>query len=242
MTDTDIDLILLQNLTVPYLKQICRSQKIEYWGTKKIMIDRILRKCNMDAVAEFVEELRAEERRRRKKVPKPVKKMVWEKFVVNNPNTNTTQQSNYDYYSTDSSSDCGGCCDCCDCGDCSDCSDCYDCGDCRDCTDYGYDNNYIDDISETDSKFIDHNIQYGNCTCCRNRITYENFHCGFVVSKKNGGEVKVDNLRPVCTQCYKLMKNQNMADFMIKPNQKPKKPRKRPYPKKKTDKKLTKKM
>lgn len=53
------------------------------------------------------------------------------------------------------------------------------------------------------------------CLCCKHvKISQHNFECGHVVSDANGGELSVDNLRPICSQCNKSMSTKNMAEFM----------------------------
>lgn len=54
----------------------------------------------------------------------------------------------------------------------------------------------------------------GNCLCCNSDISYENFHCGHIKSDKNGGELTIENLRPVCQNCNLSMGTTHMLDFM----------------------------
>lgn len=54
----------------------------------------------------------------------------------------------------------------------------------------------------------------GLCTCCGiSKINQFSFHCGHVVSEKNGGEMNVDNLRPICQNCNSSMGTKNMTEF-----------------------------
>jgi len=53
-----------------------------------------------------------------------------------------------------------------------------------------------------------------NCLCCGSDITYENFHCGHVVSEKDGGDITIENLRPICQNCNLSMQTNNMLVFM----------------------------
>ena len=54
----------------------------------------------------------------------------------------------------------------------------------------------------------------GLCTCCGiSKINQFSFHCGHVISEKNGGEMKVDNLRPICQNCNSSMGTKNMNEF-----------------------------
>lgn len=56
----------------------------------------------------------------------------------------------------------------------------------------------------------------GKCFCCSTEIiSTANFHCGHVISEKNGGKVTIQNLRPVCAQCNTSMGTTNMEDFMV---------------------------
>ena len=41
------------------------------------------------------------------------------------------------------------------------------------------------------------------------------FHTGHYISEANGGEVKLDNLRPICKGCNLSMGTTNMEDFMF---------------------------
>jgi 5-methylcytosine-specific restriction endonuclease McrA len=65
--------------------------------------------------------------------------------------------------------------------------------------------------------YIGTETKKGNCFCCKlEEISTANFHCGHVISEKNGGEVTIQNLRPVCMQCNLSMSTNNMLDFMKK--------------------------
>ncbi len=57
----------------------------------------------------------------------------------------------------------------------------------------------------------------GKCICCKvENISKQNFHCGHIVSEKNGGKVNLDNLKPVCASCNLSMGTMNMNDFIKK--------------------------
>ena len=61
------------------------------------------------------------------------------------------------------------------------------------------------------------NTLQGNCQCCKTEvISKNNFDCGHIISEKEGGEVKLDNLKPVCRSCNSSMSTMNMNDFMKK--------------------------
>ena len=65
-------------------------------------------------------------------------------------------------------------------------------------------------------KHFDNSIQ-GNCQCCKTEvISKNNFDCGHIISEKNGGNVHLDNLKPICRSCNSSMGRTNMNDFMIK--------------------------
>lgn len=53
------------------------------------------------------------------------------------------------------------------------------------------------------------------CICCHhNEIKMNDFHAGHYISESNGGEVKLDNLRPICKGCNLSMGTTNMDDYM----------------------------
>ncbi len=53
------------------------------------------------------------------------------------------------------------------------------------------------------------------CLCCNtSEISQQNFHCGHIVSRHNGGEDVVDNLVPICGSCNSSMGTNNMDDFI----------------------------
>lgn len=55
------------------------------------------------------------------------------------------------------------------------------------------------------------------CYCCKlESITTANWHCGHVVSERNGGAVHLNNLRPICAGCNSSMGKMNMYDFIKK--------------------------
>jgi len=57
----------------------------------------------------------------------------------------------------------------------------------------------------------------GKCNCCKvESISKQNFHCGHIISEKNGGEVNLDNLKPICASCNSSMGTMNMNDFITK--------------------------
>jgi DNA mismatch repair protein MutS len=63
--------------------------------------------------------------------------------------------------------------------------------------------------------YIGDDKKIGVCFCCSTeQISTANFHCGHVISEKYGGEVKINNLRPICGQCNLSMGTKNMLEFM----------------------------
>jgi 5-methylcytosine-specific restriction endonuclease McrA len=52
------------------------------------------------------------------------------------------------------------------------------------------------------------------CMCCNHeKIRQIEFHCGHIISEKQGGGLTVENLRPICAQCNLSMGTMNMHDF-----------------------------
>ena len=61
------------------------------------------------------------------------------------------------------------------------------------------------------------NVLEGKCKCCQTEtITRNNFDCGHIISEKNGGEIKLENLKPICRACNSSMGVMNMNDYMKK--------------------------
>ena len=58
---------------------------------------------------------------------------------------------------------------------------------------------------------------FSKCLCCGvEEISVNNFECGHVKSEKNGGQITIDNLRPICGHCNKSIATRNMEEFMLK--------------------------
>ena len=55
---------------------------------------------------------------------------------------------------------------------------------------------------------------YGPCVVCKEEIHILNFECGHVISHVNGGNLLVDNLRPICGSCNKSMGKKNFYDYI----------------------------
>ena len=56
--------------------------------------------------------------------------------------------------------------------------------------------------------------QHYVCYCCESTpITPFNFECGHVHAKSKGGEINLQNLRPICTLCNRSMHTKNLYEF-----------------------------
>lgn len=63
-------------------------------------------------------------------------------------------------------------------------------------------------------KYIGSDKAEAACCCCLSTpISIRNFHCGHVISEVNGGDLTIQNLRPICAPCNLSMGRQNMNDF-----------------------------
>lgn len=55
------------------------------------------------------------------------------------------------------------------------------------------------------------------CPCCKlSDITQMNFACGHIIPESQGGNLTVQNLKPICGSCNSSMGTQNMHDFINK--------------------------
>ena len=62
--------------------------------------------------------------------------------------------------------------------------------------------------------YIGESIGRAPCTCCEvTLISQLSFHCGHVISEKDGGSMSIDNLRPICQNCNSSMRTKNMFAF-----------------------------
>ncbi len=69
------------------------------------------------------------------------------------------------------------------------------------------------------NKYIGKEIGQAKCYCCKLTDIHQiSFHCGHVIAEKNGGNLTVENLRPICQSCNSSMRTQNMEEFMKKYN------------------------
>jgi 5-methylcytosine-specific restriction endonuclease McrA len=57
----------------------------------------------------------------------------------------------------------------------------------------------------------------GLCQCCKvENISKAIFDAGHIISEKNGGQVVLENLKPICKLCNSSMGKTNMDEFMKK--------------------------
>ena len=42
------------------------------------------------------------------------------------------------------------------------------------------------------------------------------FHCGHIIAESKGGELSVNNLKPICQSCNSSMGTQNMDEYIEK--------------------------
>ena len=57
------------------------------------------------------------------------------------------------------------------------------------------------------------NNMNSNCYVCNKGITFENFHCGHIISVKEGGSNNINNLKPICPGCNYGMGIQNLEEY-----------------------------
>ena len=68
-------------------------------------------------------------------------------------------------------------------------------------------------------RWIGEDVAKSLCMCCEKEpIKMFNFECGHVIAKANGGQMDIENLRPICGICNKSMKTEHMAIFKKKNN------------------------
>ena len=67
------------------------------------------------------------------------------------------------------------------------------------------------------NKYIGEDIGKAKCTCCKLvDITQLSFHCGHIIAEAKGGELKMDNLKPICQSCNSSMGIMNMNEYIEK--------------------------
>ncbi len=65
------------------------------------------------------------------------------------------------------------------------------------------------------NKYIGVQIGETNCPCCGViKISPFSFVCGHVIAEAKGGDISLQNLRPICSVCNGSMGTRNMFDFM----------------------------
>ena len=65
-------------------------------------------------------------------------------------------------------------------------------------------------------KYCGENYKY-KCLCCKsNEISVYNFECGHILSKKNGGNISMENIMPICSFCNRSMGSMHMFKYMEK--------------------------
>jgi hypothetical protein len=64
-------------------------------------------------------------------------------------------------------------------------------------------------------KHYGENARNGKCLCCSNtQISITKYEAGHVIAEAEGGEAKLDNLKPICSTCNGSMGAKNMEVFM----------------------------
>jgi chromosome segregation ATPase len=67
------------------------------------------------------------------------------------------------------------------------------------------------------NKYIGIEIGQTKCLCCKlTDISQLNFHCGHIISEKDGGKITMENLKPICGSCNSSMGTMNMDEFILK--------------------------
>jgi 5-methylcytosine-specific restriction endonuclease McrA len=67
------------------------------------------------------------------------------------------------------------------------------------------------------NKHVGIEIGQTKCLCCKLvDISQLNFQCGHIISEKHGGEMTMENLKPICGSCNSSMGTMNMDDFIQK--------------------------
>ena len=65
------------------------------------------------------------------------------------------------------------------------------------------------------NKYIGAEIGKTKCLCCKlHDIFQASFTCGHIISEHCGGELKVNNLKPICSSCNSSMGIKNMNDYI----------------------------
>ena len=63
-------------------------------------------------------------------------------------------------------------------------------------------------------KYVGEDVGRTLCLCCNHvYIRQIEFHCGHVIAEAKGGEMTIENMRPICAQCNLSMGTTNMDEF-----------------------------
>jgi hypothetical protein len=64
------------------------------------------------------------------------------------------------------------------------------------------------------NKYIAADVAQSDCFCCRTaKISVRSFDCGHVIAEAKGGDLTINNLRPICKDCNKSMGTRSMNEF-----------------------------
>jgi len=64
------------------------------------------------------------------------------------------------------------------------------------------------------NKYIGSDIAEAPCVSCRTaKISNRSFHCGHVIAESKGGDMNLNNLRPICADCNGSMGTRSMNEF-----------------------------
>ena len=79
--------------------------------------------------------------------------------------------------------------------------------------------NYIPKKLKLDiwNKYIGEDKRNTKCICCNNtQIDILDFQAGHIISEKNGGQINIDNIIPICNSCNTSMSSENMDLYIQK--------------------------
>jgi 5-methylcytosine-specific restriction endonuclease McrA len=68
------------------------------------------------------------------------------------------------------------------------------------------------------NKYIGRDKANGQCFDCKRVINVQHFECGHLKSHKNGGTTDLENLRPFCSECNRLLGSANFTEKSKKPS------------------------
>jgi hypothetical protein len=64
------------------------------------------------------------------------------------------------------------------------------------------------------NKYIGSDVAEAPCMSCRTaKISNRSFHCGHVIAESKGGDMTINNLRPICADCNGSMGTRSMNEF-----------------------------